>query len=496
VDRSLEKPFHIEQEQAEIDLEIARLHECTRRNSLCFIHRLPNELLLEILLARLRSSPSSNAIIPVAHVCGRWRGIAVNSPLLWSRLDLGELHPSVVELSKSSPIRLYFREILYGLPGSVGDFVSTNFHRVQELSIHASETSVCAFLDAIREQGAPLLQTAKISAWSEGNSTHPSLSALFNGNTPQLQNLTIEHMKIDWTWAVFSQLTHLRIRVLEKSHSGLFSILRRMPHLVALDLEESLPDYHGGHLSALSSSDAVDLPNLQRLKLDDASLRNCTLFVHQLHIPATAYIRLHIWVGPHGQGVVQSGQTRLLPPICAPSENLDVCWVADAVCFNLPFFQMRFEGGWTEVCFTAALPAVLGRNSIKYLRFDMQHDHSWSEMDWIRSLGRLPHLSSLEFTMNKSGVTLLRALSAVQPGDLVQATETERDLILPRLQRLVLTLTETEVCIPLICMALAARTEMNSRIPEIQLALSPQCKRLTPAEIDELGGLSDVLEVM
>lgn len=490
-------PSRNEIEQNEIDMGIAHLYESirnfrTRRNRLSLISTLPFELLSAIFLECVLSAPNSNAMLQIAQVCRDWLQVAVDSALLWTKLDPGRLHPVVVSRSGQAPIHLQFQEIHGTVPRSAERFISENFHRVQDLSLQASAESIDTLLKTTTGY-APLLEAVKISAWSENRYVHPSLSALFNGGAPRLKRLTLEHMRIDWSWDGFSQLTHLRIRVQAKSRSGLFSVLRRMPHLLYLDLEESLPDCSTEHPKAIEPSTIVDLPNLQELKLDDASLWNCTFFLHHLRIPSTTRINLHIWVGPHGQGVVQATlavESDSLPPaLCPPGDHLEVSWAEDALCFaRWPTVQLRLEGGCTGTCFAAALPAITQPSVLKYLHVYMSYDHYWSELDWTAALGQLRDLVRIDFTMNQSGRALFRAMAE-------HISAAGSIVLLPSLRELVITATKNMSYFAIIESTLRFRIASGARILKVKILMESKADEMDSTEMEELSRLVDVFEV-
>ena len=85
-----------------------------RRNALAPISRLSPETLAEI-FSLLPSSLWNQEFghlerIRVAHVCSRWRGIALNQPRLWSHINLDNLTPAGVDgifaWAKMAPLRL------------------------------------------------------------------------------------------------------------------------------------------------------------------------------------------------------------------------------------------------------------------------------------------------------------------------------------------------------------------------------------------------------
>ncbi|KAH8091730.1 hypothetical protein BXZ70DRAFT_478684 [Cristinia sonorae] len=59
-----------------------------KRNELAAIHYLPDEILESIFLETIDQEGGSWAVVPFSHVCRRWRGVALQSPRLWTAIIL------------------------------------------------------------------------------------------------------------------------------------------------------------------------------------------------------------------------------------------------------------------------------------------------------------------------------------------------------------------------------------------------------------------------
>ncbi len=93
----------LEQRSLLLQEEIRQLK--TQRNAHAPISKLPDEVLLEIFMVMMALF-SFEAWHEVAHVCHRWRNVAVGAPMLWINPPMGHHHLTTLMLERSKEANL------------------------------------------------------------------------------------------------------------------------------------------------------------------------------------------------------------------------------------------------------------------------------------------------------------------------------------------------------------------------------------------------------
>ena len=272
-------------------LEEINAQVCDRSPIQC----LPNEILEVIFLINTSNSiryDSYYTTLATSQVCQRWRTVAFNYPVIWSRIINYEWHsPRLIEtllarsgsslidvgVDSESPFRVRVtppcqcRTLDMRVLKSI--FQRTASLRTAALNIHrANWKPVRSFF----EHPAPNLEFLNLSISSPGRSpAFPSfLSPLFADEAPCLRRLQLEGCFIDFFSSVLSNLTQLSVRepvmtTLTYSHPATLSVaewlrvLKNMPALRFLTLSEAFifP------MTEQEPHPIVDLPHLALLRI-------------------------------------------------------------------------------------------------------------------------------------------------------------------------------------------------------------------------------------
>lgn len=266
------------------------------------VNRLPAEVLLQIFDNVTVPSSSRNdtthqslvwpalfdfrepkRVVPLTHVCRRWRQIALASPMLWttvderSNIDIAATH---LARSESAPLKILVRSFTKPVARTI---YSTSASRIRRL-YHRSNygTIVNSFL------GFPANELEAIAlevTTSMGTlSSYVAEPLLFEGKAPRLKVLVLN--KIPWLPANrLENLTHLSINENAFSLSGWLKFLSGAPKLQEIILRSlrvtprEEPD----------DSNRVALNNLRRLAIGnmDGSAASC-LISHLILPPSLA----------------------------------------------------------------------------------------------------------------------------------------------------------------------------------------------------------------
>ena len=295
------------------------------RSDQALIHGLPDEILELIFLintSKLVEQGSKrhpydphSTTLATAQVCQRWRAVALNYPVLWSRIINYEQHsPSWIETlltrSGSSLIDVdgnFFLEPIK-LQSSRGQAVLRSiFQRVTSLKTvslqirRAPWESICrSFLG----RPAPNLEFLKlITSCPFPDCLYPN--PFFADEAPRLRRLHLQRCLIDFSSSVLSNLIELSVRdvlapqpimsasarthplKLAPSVAGWLRVLKNIPTLRFLTLSSAI-----SHITE-QELPVVDLPQLALLTIDTRFYPGISLINH-LNIPPSCGIRFRL----------------------------------------------------------------------------------------------------------------------------------------------------------------------------------------------------------
>ncbi|KAH9935074.1 hypothetical protein B0H21DRAFT_759397 [Amylocystis lapponica] len=293
-------------------------------NSFAPINCLPNELLVNIFSHdRDREKLHSMAWIRLTHVCRYWRGIALATPTLWSKIYLAD--NSDPELEDVSPIllhncllrsvpskvdivilkaadenasdmledlrqhadRIRSLRIRFGAVGELLPFLSFRMPSLEELYLNPKH-------EYVKRYGYPGSEEDDYAEEEERDEDYAL--DLFPGQVPRLRSLTLKGgVAIPWDPEVLSSLVHLDVSgILERRNApiidDLLDVLDACHNLESLVMDGCLPtrDYDDG---STQSGRIVSCMKLRRLHLTDYARKIHLLLTH-LAIPSCESMQL------------------------------------------------------------------------------------------------------------------------------------------------------------------------------------------------------------
>ena len=249
------------------------------------VHQIPRDFLARIFVL----VGTGAEVVPLTHVCRRWRNIALRTQELWTFLrdrDLTDMLPVFVERSQRAPLDV-----------SVS-INSDDTHRLRLLTdlqaassrLRSFEVTIAgSFTDAVEaafahfHKPAPLLTTlsirfdpdTKVPA-SESPDAGDVFSRLFGREHPMLSSLSLKSLR-PWTSPLSDTLTSLTLASLFLSANDLYPCFKAVPNLrflALLNIMSTLSDDYVG------PSDLISLDRLVTLYIHQPG----GLFKHFVHL--------------------------------------------------------------------------------------------------------------------------------------------------------------------------------------------------------------------
>ncbi len=341
-----------EYQQQAIDAEIKSLEESIlalrRRNALVPVSSLPPEVIAVIFsflrvpvespLLTLGKMPGLLAWLHVAHVCHRWREIALDQPRFWSHVDLTTVSPAgtaeILARAKKAPLHLEAK-VPIGLwdDARFSAFEKELQPRVSHichLAISADLINLHKILEGLASP-APTLEYLSLSNEKYWHSGLPSRAFVhnnfFGGTTPRLSCLKLCNCNISSTSPLLKGLKTLNILTLSANVRPSLAIwldaLDEMPQLEQLVLHYATPiappfPYDVERTATLPFLTDVDI---------SASVRDCALALAHLTLPALTSLYLavnsHRWDGADVQEILPHlGRHALGPQDTQPLQRI------------------------------------------------------------------------------------------------------------------------------------------------------------------------------
>ncbi|KDQ07286.1 hypothetical protein BOTBODRAFT_611936 [Botryobasidium botryosum FD-172 SS1] len=267
-----------------------------RRNQKASVYRLPPEVLM--IIFQFTECSSANPLRPlrkraplnVAAVSRRWRQVVLNTPGLWTRIDIMMpwLTQNFLERSKEAPLTIEVNAEELNAWASSGDGENEETHPAQSrlsryidfLKLTAPRwismelRGVLAF-DVVQAFSFPLPHLEVLRIIKGGDTltseSYPLPNALFRGSAPCLRDLHLNATPISLKSPIFAGLTSLH---LEKNTYHTCTIGRFIRVLAACpDLEDLVlistrfTQSNPAHSSTPSTSPPLVLPHLQHIVL-------------------------------------------------------------------------------------------------------------------------------------------------------------------------------------------------------------------------------------
>ncbi|KAI0275198.1 hypothetical protein BC834DRAFT_36901 [Gloeopeniophorella convolvens] len=306
-----------------IDGELRSLEESTlalkfRRNGLAPISRLPPETIATIFFFLPLVSNSDNFSgkrtplpwLRVAHVCHRWREIALSQPRFWSHINFASVSIDGMSeiLSRAKKAPLHLDAVLNH------DQQRANHFR-EALKAHISHTcrlSITADFGELQRTVGTLESSAPVLEWLSLSNAHmfraqhtatrdplgPAVTIpdiLFDGTAPKLSRLELSSCDISWTSPLLKGLRYLEIltmsRAARPSLEDWLNALESMPQLEMLVLHSATPIAQRIDCQVPQPQRTVTLPSLNRFDLSAPAVE-CSLALAHLVLPAVTWFRV------------------------------------------------------------------------------------------------------------------------------------------------------------------------------------------------------------
>ncbi|KAN0127941.1 hypothetical protein V8E53_004523 [Lactarius tabidus] len=319
-----------------IDAEIRSLEESIRelkcrRNELVPISSLPTEIVTVIFSYwRLPSSSPAVSSLPTqaiadlfpssllpgappigrspdhplswlhaAHVCHRWREIALNHHLFWNHVDFTNLTlagaAETLARAKSAPLYLEARIPMdHWDDARVNAFkkvLQTRVSQICHLSINAEPFCLQSVLEGLT---SPALTLEHLSLSQPDDPFEGLPHTLFGGATPRLSSLKLHNLDISWDSPFLKGLRYLEIRTpfasVWSNVPQWLNALGEMSQLEKLVLHS--PGLMANPLQSTSDIQwSVSLPFLTHIDIS-AAAGNCALALSYLSLPALTRLRV------------------------------------------------------------------------------------------------------------------------------------------------------------------------------------------------------------
>ncbi|KAI0755177.1 hypothetical protein C8Q80DRAFT_1094386 [Daedaleopsis nitida] len=309
---------------SERDILESRLEQAVRMQSP--VLRLPNDLLASIFSIAVLDGEDEDSIslANIMLVCQHWREVAINSPMLWTRIAMGTHHSmdrAILKLdrSRTAPLHIcldFSPRMEHGTVSTESiimamDLMRPAIWRWKTFSlIVPSRPQAHVALSRCKEQ-APQLEVLSIRVSHSMQEDHYSKAPLplFERNTPRLRSSSFTSFNFSWDLAL---LTNLRVLKLGGYWNGfspsvdvILKTLRACPQLEEVVLRnmsdvdpESCTSFASGAehedyvLARVSDTRAIHLPKLRRASFYySGNLRTRTI-LSLLSFPALERIEL------------------------------------------------------------------------------------------------------------------------------------------------------------------------------------------------------------
>lgn len=292
-----------------------------RRNALAPISRLPPETIATIFsflhpprgYAKILTGDEqySLAWLRVAHVCHRWREIALNQPRFWSHIDFTALTvegaTEFLSRSKMAPVKLEANLSRVRWEGTRFDTFRKQLVAHMSHTCHVDISAKSSHLQTTVDQlvsPVPVLEWLSLTAEDKTHRRHGVLTRtivppnLFGGSAPRLSHLRLKHCDINWTSPLFKNLRLLELHSLSAgARPSLAEWLDAMDQMMKLEVlivyyATPMVPLVGATLS--EPTHIITLQSLTQLHLS-ATASDCAFALAHLILPKLKSVRVDIF---------------------------------------------------------------------------------------------------------------------------------------------------------------------------------------------------------
>ena len=348
-----------------------------------------------------RYHPVHSSVIHITHVCRRWREIALDTPILWSRIDdtLPDRMVAFLQRSRSAPISL---STYLALPhqGTAGALVARVLDscraRLRRLDVRLHAYDI--FTHSRINFAAPNLEclTVQCELYDGIEVVHYPL--LLQGQTTSLKALALLHIR-HWLPAnLFPSLVHLNISYFymeELPLHMLSHLLADCPRLETLHIGE-VWSYPLLDLDLTPPVQKVHMPYLRSISTCCTTLQTASHILSSLDLPSKTRIRIH----NAPVSAYTTADDNRLPPLAfmqpltrleLAANNTALYLVAEGESAGI-WIQAKWEGGSPSVwpAWLHQLPETVPLASIATFHVSLA---DWSVLPGLLSC--MPSLSTL-----------------------------------------------------------------------------------------------------
>lgn len=237
----------LDREVAKLFAELVTLKAL--RNDRVIACRIPDELIIEIAKRAQQADTESNEWIRLSHICGRWRRVVVETPLLWTCIQANNVERATAFLHRSHNASVNVT-LSCRLPADqqlvFTDLINSQAHRVQSLSLCLPSTDLVT-ISALLNSTLPQLRSLRLKDPRQqtlhGSYTpdriffHPK-----RPSDPPLHTLVLESVSLSWDLPILRDLRVLEISRLRSPRTEQTTAPQWLRISQLLDILESCPN--------------------------------------------------------------------------------------------------------------------------------------------------------------------------------------------------------------------------------------------------------------
>ncbi|KAI0072155.1 hypothetical protein K474DRAFT_447975 [Panus rudis PR-1116 ss-1] len=309
---SVEATIVVSPEQPQVAAEVndTPTLRCRRNSLVPAINRcLPDELLaaifeIAVTVPVTHSDPrDEEGIIPISHVCSRWRSVALANGPCWRILNMNRPDEAAAfaERSKNSDLRLYLTESgrTHNLPLPTALVSSVRDHASQVTTIDLFSVKSGLQEHVVLFDGALLPRLQRLRLANEWQHSFRVETSMINQGhlCPKLHTVDLFNVEMNWESHIFSNLINLSLYVqgmpprptIPFALDQLLNILNRCPRMERLSL--SGLDLREGAQRAPK----VPLTHLESIYVGDGELIRIKEIFTSIVMPSSSRVSFNVW---------------------------------------------------------------------------------------------------------------------------------------------------------------------------------------------------------